>query len=920
MDPIDLSTFERGDPAGTSEAAPLPAPVPAPVPMAAPAATNRPGRCDPAKKKRNRGAKDAISLPVLPADTRHRAGGHAGKVARSRVGKWRAAVLIGVHVLIAAHILLWLAVGMTVSPVEPSESMYTLESGLLNAGFIFFVLALLSTLVFGRFFCGWGCHVVALQDLCSWVMTKMRIRPKPFRSRLLRYVPLGLAVYMFVWPTFKREVVRPLAGPNWEIVQRYVGESADFPGWSNDLIVRDFWKTFAPWYIAIPFLGVCGFAVVYFLGSKGFCTYGCPYGGFFTPIDRLAPGRIRVNDDCEGCGHCTAVCTSNVRVHEEVRDYGIVVDPGCMKCLDCVSVCPNDALSFGLGRPALLARPKDDEARARRAAKKRQYDLTRPQELLAAVVFLVLLYGYRGMFNQVPLLMAVGMAAIGAFAAWKLLSLLREPHVRAQSLQLKYRGKTKLAGWVFAALAVAYLAAGAWGASVKYHLWRAQFAEWDVRVPQELAFVPGFEAEPADRAAAESAIRHYRLAGPPSQGGFGWTHNPAALIRLAYLSAVVGDRASAESYLRQSFQRGTPRDDLVFGLATLMAGRGATADEINAMYREVLAKHPELPQVRVQLARVEFQAGRPEAAMALHEEALADKWLAWSARTWINAGATAIAAGDPQRGAELARIGVKRAHGVSAEADRADAAMTLARTGPEGAAEAEALLRERIEKSRPSPQTVFALVAVMSTGGKPEADIVATLRWALDRYPDLHDVRMQLANHALSQGRTADAAAMYDEALRVPSLKDDARLHADAGAVFLAAGRADRAADAFERAAALASGSDAEQTIRAAATGLAQAGRLPRAIEILEAAIGRFPHSAPVRADLAAIRAQSGNLDAAIDAMSAAVAINPYDAAAADFLARLHAAAGNPEQAQRWSARAQTLVTTYQHAATLLPQ
>ena len=28
---------------------------------------------------------------------------------------------------------------------------------------------------------------------------------------------------------------------------------------------------------------------------------------------------------------------------------GMVVDPGCMKCMDCVSVCPNDALYFGFG-------------------------------------------------------------------------------------------------------------------------------------------------------------------------------------------------------------------------------------------------------------------------------------------------------------------------------------------------------------------------------------------------------------------------------------------------------------------------------------------------------------------------------------------------------------------------------------------
>src|SRR4030095_9260277 len=108
----------------------------------------------------------------------------------------------------------------------------------------------------------------------------------------------------------------------------------------------NFWETFPSVAVAIPFLFICGFMTVYFLGQKGFCTYACPYGGFFGLADKFSPGKIRVTDACNQCGHCTATCTSNVVVHAEVKQYGMVVDPGCMKCMDCVSVCPNDALYF----------------------------------------------------------------------------------------------------------------------------------------------------------------------------------------------------------------------------------------------------------------------------------------------------------------------------------------------------------------------------------------------------------------------------------------------------------------------------------------------------------------------------------------------------------------------------------------------
>ena len=54
----------------------------------------------------------------------------------------------------------------------------------------------------------------------------------------------------------------------------------------------------------------------------------------------------------------------------------MVVDQGCMKCMDCVSVCPNDALYFGFGKPAIFGKglkpddaKRDEKLRARKEAK-----------------------------------------------------------------------------------------------------------------------------------------------------------------------------------------------------------------------------------------------------------------------------------------------------------------------------------------------------------------------------------------------------------------------------------------------------------------------------------------------------------------------------------------------------------------------
>src|SRR5438045_1058095 len=78
-----------------------------------------------------------------------------------------------------AHVIQWRITGRTVSPIEPSETMHTLQRGAINAGFIFFTLAILATMIFGRFVCGWGCHILALQDFCGWILKKIGLTPKP---------------------------------------------------------------------------------------------------------------------------------------------------------------------------------------------------------------------------------------------------------------------------------------------------------------------------------------------------------------------------------------------------------------------------------------------------------------------------------------------------------------------------------------------------------------------------------------------------------------------------------------------------------------------------------------------------------------------------------------------------------------------
>src|SRR5438552_937939 len=90
-----------------------------------------------------------------------------------RYSRWRTATLASVYVLFGLHIAHWRIAGKTLAPLELNEVMYTLELGIVTAGFLFMLVAALATLVFGRFFCSWGCHILALEDPCAWMLGKL---------------------------------------------------------------------------------------------------------------------------------------------------------------------------------------------------------------------------------------------------------------------------------------------------------------------------------------------------------------------------------------------------------------------------------------------------------------------------------------------------------------------------------------------------------------------------------------------------------------------------------------------------------------------------------------------------------------------------------------------------------------------------
>ena len=528
-------------------------------------------------------------------------------------------VLVAIHVAIALHVAHWAATGSTLTPLEPSESIEFTAKGVLNAGAIFFGLAILSTALFGRFFCGWACHLVAVQDACRWLLEKLGLRPRAVNLGPLGLVPLVVFVYMFLAPLLPR-------------IEQGLGLGIAH----SEFTTEGFWDTFPGFEMALLTFLVGGFLMVWFLGAKGFCTYACPYGAVFGIADQLAPVRIRVTDACEGCGHCTAVCTSNVRVHQEVRDWKAIVDPGCMKCLDCVSVCPKDALYVGFGAPALTARRAQPAKQlaagfAQRLPRlalvaaflwstfavllSRQGTLegrwatelaglslvlalvfpgkserhggpTVLEELLLALAFLAALFGLRGyqllpwQEERVPLLLALGLAVLFALAVHISQRMLRRSEVALQAWELMRGGKVTAAGRTFALVALAFTGLVAVAARAQVSETREQRVEREAR---------------EERAAAERAL--------------------AATLEQARSDYDRGVRAARAGRLEEAsvaFEAALASDpdfrEARENLAGMYCGMGRYQQGI-FHYREALARHPEDADTHALLGQACAQQG-----------------------------------------------------------------------------------------------------------------------------------------------------------------------------------------------------------------------------------------------------------------------------------------------------------------------
>jgi len=259
--------------------------------------------------------------------------------------------------LTTIHLVTWYVLGIHAVGSIGIEAMFSgLSRGVLNAGFIFWMLVFISVILFGRAFCGWFCWFGGYIDLVEWGIGKK------LKIRLPRTMILYLAVIPFI-ALFAKVYGSLLI--NWlnGFPAAFTFNLADMEPWGGQQTGLSILITFV----------LYGPVLLFVFGRHAWCRYLCPIGALLKIFNRFGIGKVQlVSEACTGCGKCNRVCDMQVDVLGNLNNYGQVNSIDCIRCLKCTDECPINAIAFRMGKQGRFSLDAEAANRAEKLSMKRR--------------------------------------------------------------------------------------------------------------------------------------------------------------------------------------------------------------------------------------------------------------------------------------------------------------------------------------------------------------------------------------------------------------------------------------------------------------------------------------------------------------------------------------------------------------------
>ncbi len=221
-----------------------------------------------------------------------------------------------------------------------------------------FFAVLLLTLLTGRTYCSFLCPLGIGQDLNSRLGGRIRRKFRRFGFKkphtVIRYsiliISAGVAL---IWGIYTITILDPYSifgrfmtyfiKPVVLILNNFLsGILGKFDIYSlSHVPVKGF--DLIVYSIPVAFLLLVG--LLSFIRGRLYCNMICPVGTLLGFVSKISIFRIRFNvDKCTRCGRCSLACKSSCIdfLHENIDVSR------CVACFNCIKICPDKALSYGI--------------------------------------------------------------------------------------------------------------------------------------------------------------------------------------------------------------------------------------------------------------------------------------------------------------------------------------------------------------------------------------------------------------------------------------------------------------------------------------------------------------------------------------------------------------------------------------------
>lgn len=196
--------------------------------------------------------------------------------------------------------------------------------GIYKTALIGSAIVLVFYLIFGgRLFCSWVCPMNLVTDLAHSLRKFFKIERGRTLDKGMRYWILATVLIVTVATGVTSfEVISPIAMLHRELIFGIgLGMAVVLAIFLFDLLVF----------------------------YRGWCSYLCPLGAFYSIVGKLSLLRVRFSDKlCDSCGDCFPVCAEAHVLTPSVKGREPVILSGnCTNCGNCIDICPPKALKFG---------------------------------------------------------------------------------------------------------------------------------------------------------------------------------------------------------------------------------------------------------------------------------------------------------------------------------------------------------------------------------------------------------------------------------------------------------------------------------------------------------------------------------------------------------------------------------------------